>query len=99
MDSVEYSRGRWADVFGDSGQPTVLMWHGAQTDARVTMRPLAERVHEHGLSVVVADWDSHADDGGRADLLRSAHFARKHAGSSDGVILVGWSMGGVAAAG
>jgi dienelactone hydrolase len=99
MDSVEYFPGRCADVFGDPKQPTVLMWHGAQTDARASMRPLAERVHARGLSVVVPDWDSHADDGGRSDLLRSAHYARARAGGSDGLIVVGWSMGGVAAAG
>jgi dienelactone hydrolase len=74
------------------------MWHGAQTDARVAMRPLAELVAGHGLAVVVPDWNSHADDGGRDDLLQSAAFARQHAGS-DGLVLVGWSLGGVAAAG
>jgi dienelactone hydrolase len=74
------------------------MWHGAQSDARGAMRPLAELVAGHGLAVVVPDWNSHADDGGRDDLLRSAEFARQRAGS-DGLVLVGWSLGGVAAAG
>jgi dienelactone hydrolase len=96
--TVEYSPGRSADVFGDSAQPTVLMWHGAQTDSRTAMRPLAERVHDHGLAVVLADWDSHADDRGRGDLLASAEYARGHADGKP-LVLVGWSMGGLAAAG
>lgn len=98
MHTVEYSPGRSADVFGDASQPTVLMWHGAQTDSRAAMRPLAERLHKHGPAVVLADWDSHADDRGRADLLASAAYARERAGG-DPLVLVGWSMGGLAAAG
>lgn len=98
MHTVEYSPGRSADVFGDPAQPTVLMWHGAQTDSRTAMRPLAERVHDHGLAVVLADWDSHADDRGRSDLLASAEYARESAGGKP-LVLVGWSMGGLAAAG
>nr|WP_090339147.1 alpha/beta fold hydrolase [Mycolicibacterium malmesburyense] len=98
MHTVEYSPGRSADIYGDPAQPTVLMWHGAQTDSRAAMRPLAERVHAHGLAVVLADWDSHADDRGRADLLASAARAREHAGDAP-LVVVGWSMGGLAAAG
>ncbi|KUI42026.1 esterase [Mycobacterium sp. IS-1590] len=98
MHTVEYSPGRSADIFGDAAHATVLMWHGAQTDSRTVMRPLAERVHGHGLSVVLADWDSHADDRGRADLLASASHAREHAGDQP-LVVVGWSMGGLAAAG
>ncbi|KUI22681.1 esterase [Mycobacterium sp. GA-1285] len=98
MHTVEYSPGRSADVFGDPAQPTVLMWHGAQTDSRAAMRPLADRVHGHGLAVVLADWDSHADDRGRADLLASATHARERAGDAP-LVVVGWSMGGLAAAG
>ena len=98
MQTIEYSPGRSADVYGDPSQNTVLMWHGAQTDSRAAMQPLAERVHGHGLAVVLADWDSHGEDGGRADLLASATYAHKHAGGSD-LVVVGWSMGGLAAAG
>ncbi|HET7665182.1 MAG TPA: alpha/beta fold hydrolase [Mycobacterium sp.] len=98
MQTMEYARGRALDLFAAPAGPTILMWHGAQTDARSAMRPLAESVAGYGLSVVVPDWDSHADDRGRSDLLRSAEFARQHAGSDD-VVLVGWSLGGVAAAG
>ncbi|MGE2722209.1 alpha/beta hydrolase family protein [Mycolicibacterium celeriflavum] len=98
MHTVEYSPGRSADIYGEPAQPTVLMWHGAQTDSRTAMRPLADRVHAHGLAVVLADWDSHANDRGRADLLASASHAREHAGDAP-LVVVGWSMGGLAAAG
>lgn len=99
MRTIEYASGRMADVFGDVTQPMVLMWHGAQANARVTMGPLARRVAGHGLAVLVPDWDSHADDRGRADLLRSLEFARKSCANPDEMMLVGWSLGGVAAAG
>lgn len=99
VETVEYAPTRLADLFGDVADRTVLMWHGAQTDARGTMRPLAERVAGHGLRVVVADWNSDADDRGRADLLRSLDFAREISTNPDGLVLVGWSLGGVAAAG
>ena len=96
---MEYAPGRWADVFGDSTQPTVLLWHGMQTDARAAVRPLAGLLAGHGAAVVAPDWNSHADDGGRADLLRSLDFARDHAADADAMVLVGWSLGGCAAAG
>ncbi|MFZ0904092.1 MAG: alpha/beta fold hydrolase [Mycobacterium sp.] len=99
MDTVEYAPGRLVDVSGTPAQRTVLLWHGQQADARLAVRPLAERLVRHGLGVVVPDWNSHADDGGRADLLRSVHFARDRVDDPDGLVLVGWSMGGVAAAG
>ena len=93
---MEYAPGRLADVFGDPTQPTVLLWHGMQTDARAAVRPLAGLLAGHGVAVVAPDWNSHADDGGRADLLRSLDFTRNRA--DDGIVLVGWSLGGVAAA-
>jgi pimeloyl-ACP methyl ester carboxylesterase len=95
--TLEYAPGRAVDLIGDAG-PAVLMWHGAQTDARSAMRPLAELVAGHGITVVVPDWDSHADDAGRGDLLGSVEFAREHMGS-EGLTVVGWSIGGAAAAG
>jgi dipeptidyl aminopeptidase/acylaminoacyl peptidase len=98
VQAVEYAPGRTLDLFGDAAGPTVLMWHGAQSDARSAMRPLAELVAGHGVAVVVPDWNSHADDRGRADLLQSAEFVRQHT-DSGGLVLVGWSLGGVAAAG
>jgi len=99
MESVEYAPGRFADIYGDPAQRTVLMWHGAQVDARASMRPLADHLAGYGVGVVVADWNSRADDRGRADLLASLHFARKASMTPDDLVLVGWSMGGVAAAG
>jgi dienelactone hydrolase len=99
VETVEYARGRLVDLFGDPAQRTVLLWHGRQSDARTVIRPLAELLAGHSLGVVVPDWNSRADDGGRADLLGSVHFARERVEDPDGLVLVGWSLGGVAAAG
>ncbi len=99
METVEYSPGRLVDLFGDPTRQTVLVWHGMQTDARTSLRPLAELVAGHGLAVVVPDWDSDADDKGRGDLVQSAYFAQQRGARADGLVVVGWSMGGVAAAG
>lgn len=96
--TVEYAPGRSADLFGEPSRPTVLLWHGTQTDSRAAVRVLAESIAEHGVGVIVPDWDSHAPDGGRADLLNSARCARTHSAGAD-LVLVGWSLGGVAAAG
>ncbi|OBH98143.1 alpha/beta hydrolase [Mycobacterium sp. E2733] len=98
MQIVEYAPGRFADVYGDSTRPTVLLWHGMQTDARAAFGPLAGMLAERGAAVVAPDWNSHADDGGRGDLLRSLDFTRNFADDRDNIVLVGWSMGGVAAA-
>ena len=98
MQTVEYAAGRLADVFGKPSQPTVLLWHGQQPDARASVRALAELIAGHGLGVVAPDWDSGAADGGRADLLTSVHFTRERVDDPDAVVLVGWSMGGLAAA-
>jgi dienelactone hydrolase len=99
METQEYAPGRLADLYGDTSHPTVLLWHGMQSDARATLRPLAERLAEHRLGTVVPDWNSHADDGGRTDLLSSLDFSRQLSGAGEQLALVGWSMGGVAAAG
>lgn len=99
MQTQEYAPGRSVDLYGDRSQPTVLLWHGMQTDARAAVGPLAESLAEHRLGVVVPDWNSHAADGGRADLLNSVDFSQQLTGATEGLILVGWSMGGVAAAG
>ena len=80
-------------------QPTILLWHGMQTDARAAVRPLAGLLAAHGAAVVVPDWNSHARDGGRADLLRSVEFTSNRANDSHGIVLIGWSLGGAAAAG
>lgn len=98
MQTQEYAPGRSVDLYGAAGAPTVLLWHGTQTDSRAAVRPLAEEIAGHGLFVVAADWDSHAADHGRADLLASARFATEQ--SADGSLtVVGWSLGAAAAAG
>jgi dienelactone hydrolase len=97
VQTVDYAPGRLADIFGEAAQPTILMWHGMQSDARAAVRPLAEALADHGVSVIAPDWNSHAADGGRADLLRSVDFTRERA--AEGIVLVGWSLGGAAAAG
>jgi dienelactone hydrolase len=99
MKTVEYAPGRSADLFGSPSDPTVLLWHGMQTDSRAALTPLAEAVASHRLAVVVPDWNSHASDGGRSDLLDSATFARENATNVNDLVVVGWSMGGLAAAG
>lgn len=98
MRTVEYAPGRLADVFGEPERPTVLLWHGMQADARAVVHPLASSLFDHGVAVVAPDWNSHAQDGGRADLLSSLDFAREHGCDPDGLVLVGWSLGGAAAA-
>jgi predicted esterase len=95
---MEYAPGRLADVFGHPTQPAILLWHGMQANARAVVRPLAGFFARSGATVVAPDWDSHADDGGRADLLQSVEFTRKRI-DGNGFALVGWSMGGAAAAG
>ncbi|MEE2855013.1 MAG: esterase [Actinomycetota bacterium] len=99
MRTVEYAPGRMADVFGEPAPFTILLWHGAQTDARAAVGPLAGMLAERGAAVVAPDWNSHAQDGGRADLLASLTFARNLATDAERILLVGWSMGGAAAAG
>ncbi len=97
--TVEYAPGRLADVFGEPAPSTILLWHGAQTDARAAVSPLAGMLAGRAAVVVAPDWNSHADDGGRRDLLRSLEFTRNLASHADRILLVGWSMGGAAAAG
>jgi dienelactone hydrolase len=99
METAQYAPGRSVDLYGDASDGCVLLWHGMQTDSRGAVAPLAEAIAGHRLAVVVPDWNSHAADGGRADLLGSVEFAREHATNPDGLVLVGWSMGGLAAAG
>lgn len=99
MQTRDYAPGRSLDLYGAAGDPVVLLWHGMQTDARAAVRPLAERIAGHGFAVVAPDWNSHADDDGRSDLLGSARFAADQTGAADGLIVVGWSLGGAAAVG
>jgi len=103
VDTVEYAPSRLADVHAGSGAGHVLLWHGRGPNERGVLATLAGLVAERGPTVVVPDWSSEADDDGRADLLRSLRFTREtvetHGGDPDALVLVGWSLGGTAAAG
>jgi dienelactone hydrolase len=103
VDTVEYAPGRLADVHRGIRAGHVLLWHGRQPDMRDAVAPLAGFIAARGPTVYAADWNSHADDGGRSDLLRSLRFVRDSiradGGDPDSLVLVGWSMGGTAAAG
>jgi dienelactone hydrolase len=99
METAEYAPGRLVDLYGDPSDPTVLLWHGMQTDSRGAVVLLAEAIAVHRLFVVAPDWNSHAPDAGRSDLFSSVDFARQHCTDSEHLIVVGWSMGGLAAAG
>jgi len=101
MRTVTHAAGRHADIHGE-GRRTVLLWHGSEPEQRDALAPLASGIAAHGLTVVVPDWRSDADDGGRSDLLSSVRLARdtmSHAGADpDTLVVVGWSLGGTAAA-
>lgn len=104
METVEYEPGRAADVHpGTEGGGHVLLWHGRGPNERGVLETLAGLVAARGPTVIVPDWSSESDDGGRADLLRSLRFTREaigdHGGDPDSLVLVGWSLGGTAAAG
>ena len=103
METLEYAPGRLVDVHRGTGAGHVVLWHGRQADMRAAVAPLAALIAARGPTVLAADWNSHADDGGRADVLRSARFAREAIESEgsdpDSLVLVGWSLGGTAAAG
>ena len=94
---LEHAPGRAVDVLGEG--PTVLMWHGGSTDIRSSMGPLAAEVAERGRRVVVPDWDPLAADRGSTDVFTSLRFARETADHDpDELTILGWSMGGIAAA-
>ncbi len=103
MDTVEYAPGRPADVHPGSADGHVLLWHGRGPNERGVLATLAGLVSERGPTVLVPDWSSENEDGGRADLLRSLRHAREivEADGADpgSLVLVGWSLGGTAAAG
>lgn len=91
----EYAPGRLLDVHGDPSAATVLLWHGRGPDEREVLAPFAGLIADTGLRVVVPDWDSTSEDGGRTHLLLSI----KHVLGLDTPWLVaGWSLGGAAAA-
>lgn len=94
METVEYSPGRLVDLYGDPAQPTILIQHGMQIDARSSVRPLADLVAHRGRAVVVPDWNSGAGDCGCSDLLQSLSFAQQRTAAAEGLVLVCWSPGG-----
>ncbi|MGH3473527.1 MAG: alpha/beta hydrolase [Aeromicrobium sp.] len=103
METLEYAPGRLADLHAGTGAGHVLLWHGRGPNERGVLSTLAGLIAERGPTVVVPDWSSEADDGGRADLLRSLRFTRETVDADgrdpDSLVLVGWSLGGTAAAG
>ena len=103
METIEYAPGRLVDVHRGIRGGNILLWHGRQPDMRSAVAPLAGLISARGPTVHAADWNSHAVDGGRSDLLRSLRFVREAmetAGAEpDSLVLVGWSLGGTAAAG
>ncbi|MFZ0142525.1 MAG: hypothetical protein WAL70_15705 [Aeromicrobium sp.] len=103
METLEYAPGRLVDVHHGEGTGHVLLWHGRQPDMRAAVAPLSDLIAARGPTVHAADWNSHADDGGRSDVLGSLRFVRESittdGGDPDSVVLVGWSLGGTAAAG
>lgn len=103
VNTVEYAPGRPADIHPGVTDGHVLLWHGRGPNERGVLASFADLIATRGPTVVVADWNSEADDGGRADLLRSLAFTREQIEAADGdpasLVLVGWSLGGTAAAG
>lgn len=101
MISEEYAPGRLVDVHGEGTDGIVLMWHGRGPDERGALAPLAATTAAEGVRVVVPDWSSLAQDGGRADLLTSFRYARELAVTQGldpaRLVIVGWSLGGTAA--
>lgn len=95
--TAEYASGRLLDVYGTDSPGKVLLWHGRGPNERGILAPLATAVADRGIRLFVPDWDSTAPDGGRADLLWSIRYAREH-GGDDPLVIVGWSLGGTAAA-
>ncbi|MEV7397923.1 alpha/beta fold hydrolase [Aeromicrobium sp. NPDC092404] len=103
MITEEHAPGRLVDIHGEGRAGVVLLWHGRGANSRSVVADLAHEMTEHGVRVVVPDWDSTAPDGGRADLLDSLARARDEATGlgrdPDEVVVVGWSLGGTATLG
>lgn len=101
-EAVEYTPGHLMDVHrpvgADGPAPVVLLWHGRGSDERDVLVPLAQEAAELGLLVLVPDWRSDQEDGGRARLLASFEYARREAPAFGGdptrFVLAGWSLGG-----
>ncbi|MEU7061268.1 alpha/beta hydrolase fold domain-containing protein [Streptomyces sp. NPDC046197] len=84
-----------------SPTPTVLLWHGSGTNEKHVLAPLARTAAGLGATIVVPDWRPEAADRGKNDLLASLRYVREHAshfaGSSNTIVLAGWSAGAGAA--
>jgi len=103
---IAYGHGQALDIYsppGTAGSPVVLLWHGVGVSERDILEPLARTTAALGVTVLVPDWNSREADGGRAQLLASLSFTRRHVAESGGddsaIVLAGWSRGGKAAAG
>lgn len=90
-----YAARRLLDVHGDPAPTTVLLWHGRGPNERGVLAPFAGLISAAGHRVVVPDWDSTADDGGRADLFLSVKYVLD---LDTPWLIAGWSLGGAAAA-
>ncbi|QIX27178.1 malto-oligosyltrehalose trehalohydrolase [Nocardioides sp. JQ2195] len=99
----ESAPGRLVDVHGDGDRGVVLLWHGRGADSRPELAQLGATIAQHGVRVVVPDWDCDDPDGGRTALLASLSHARRVAeqigADPQEIVLVGWSLGGTAALG
>jgi hypothetical protein len=77
----------------------VLVWH----DRGQSAEDAVGAVGDLGATVVSPAWDASADDGGRASLLVSVREARelieRDGGDPNRLGLIGFGLGGVAAAG
>ncbi|MFE2724784.1 alpha/beta hydrolase [Kitasatospora sp. NPDC059327] len=101
-EAVEYAPGHLMDIHRPAGAdgpaPVVLLWHGRGPEERDVLRPLAQEAAGLGLLVLVPDWRSDQEDGGRARLLASFAYARREAPALGGdparFVLAGWSLGG-----
>lgn len=101
METVDYLPGRQLDVHGEGDRGVALLWHGRGPDNRGALADLGGQIADAGLRVVVPDWDSHADDAGRSELLASLRHARGLASGlgldPSRLVVGGWSLGGTAA--
>jgi dienelactone hydrolase len=101
---IAYGYGQMLDLVAPIGRGVtglVLLWHGRGPNERDVLEPLSRQIVRAGLAVMVPDWQSDADDGGRAHLLSSLSFARAHVHEwtgTSGIVLAGWSLGASAGA-
>jgi len=95
----------FADVYGESGRPAVVLAHGAAFDKK-SWRPLARYLAAHGQQVLALDFRGYgrstagaagtANAGRFEDVLAAVRYLRRNGASQ--VAVLGASMGGGAAA-